>query len=110
MTGSYWFSLKSRMALFHVIGDRYWWYGLVDLDKTHRKWSKRVKVENKPDVEYTFVLCCVDEHWDIMVDYYNYVHEEIKATFNADTWPGIHVPHGHIPGLVELDRLHVTTE
>jgi hypothetical protein len=109
-SGTYLFFLKMKLGLFHRDGEYYWYHGPVEVDPRRRRWFKPVVVATEPGVPYTFVLVSMSEDWSILVDYYYAVHQEFAKQYGKDVWVPIRIPHGDAPGLIELDRTHVTTQ
>ncbi len=111
MHGSYSHLVYPKFVIFHIEGDNYYYHRHVSIDKPRKRWSKEIRCADMPGVEYTFVLCAIDEQWSILVDYYIDVNlDHATRCNNPDIWTPIHVRPGDTPGLVELDRIRVTTK
>jgi hypothetical protein len=103
-----WLSRTTRLAVFHVIDDRFWPQGSPRDDEKNKILSKEVSIGDPVDRgrQYTLIIAAVSEDFRAAIRHYVHVNDTLEKSYGIDRCIPLVIPRNDMPpGLIVLDRV-----
>ena len=110
-TWKYRWLFGTKLAVFHVKGNRFWPQGTPINDPTNKKLEKDVSLGDPVDrgKQYTVIIAAISDDVMLAIRHYVHVNETLWDDYQIDTCIPLIIHPNLMPrGITELDRVIVT--